>query len=425
MSSEYMFVEFEKYTDKSSCITNIFVLTVILPSISAPVRRIQKRYLDDNTVPVPQSTQYRWKKSKLEHKNESVARKSLPFDKTGITAHAESSFHVLDEINTHSDSSEGYQHAQVTNIDQVDVSEDDNRASSIDSISSSCGDESGEDSSSLSEAEDELRSLTSDDDKIQMTMTRLLSDLSCNAANLAPQAEQALKMLSCFLRNNMSASTCKDILRTLKEMYPDIASVQNLTYDNIWKFVDDSCVKEYHYCLLCKRVFPEDCDAFACESEGCNGYRYKGPFSAQSKKGRQPRQSFVFADVKAQLTNLLQSPGIWSDIQEKKSLLYYTKRNTGIIEDITDGESYQKLRSEGEFLSSPHNVTAVLNTDGVNLYSSSRIEFRPIFLAINELSPAVRFARDNMILVGIWQGKGKPPFQNYLKLLCKADESSV
>ena len=54
-----------------------------------------------------------------------------------------------------------------------------------------------------------------------------------------------------------------------------------------------------------------------------------------------------------------------------------------------------------------------MNTDGVNLYSSSKVELWPIFLAINELSPSLRFARENLIIAGLWQGKGKPPFKLY------------
>lgn len=72
---------------------------------------------------------------------------------------------------------------------------------------------------------------------------------------------------------------------------------------------------------------------------------------------------------------------------------------------------------DGGFLDQTnHNITAILNTDGVNLYSSSKIELWPIFLAINELSPPLRFSRNNIILLGLWQGKGKPPFQQFLQI---------
>ena len=82
------------------------------------------------------------------------------------------------------------------------------------------------------------------------------------------------------------------------------------------------------------------------------------------------------------------------------------------VADITDGKSYRCLLDD--FLSSHTTISAIMNTDGVNLYSSSKIELWPIFLAVNELSPAMRFSRENMIIAGIWQGKGKPPFYSYL-----------
>lgn len=75
---------------------------------------------------------------------------------------------------------------------------------------------------------------------------------------------------------------------------------------------------------------------------------------------------------------------------------------------------------EGCFLdNNAHNITGVFNTDGVNLYSSSKVELWPIFLAINELSLPTRFSRDNILLIGIWQGKGKPPFKKFFKIFCE------
>lgn len=87
------------------------------------------------------------------------------------------------------------------------------------------------------------------------------------------------------------------------------------------------------------------------------------------------------------------------------------------LSDITDGKEYRKMMIEGGFLEKGlHNITGIINTDGVNLYSSSKVELWPIFLAINELTPPNRFSRDNILLVGIWQGKGKPPFQAFFKI---------
>ena len=88
-----------------------------------------------------------------------------------------------------------------------------------------------------------------------------------------------------------------------------------------------------------------------------------------------------------------------------------------VLTDITDGECYRAMMGDDLFLDkAKNNLTAIFNTDGVNLYSSSKVELWPIFLAINELSPAQRFSRNNIILLGLWQGKGKPPFQAFLQI---------
>lgn len=86
--------------------------------------------------------------------------------------------------------------------------------------------------------------------------------------------------------------------------------------------------------------------------------------------------------------------------------------------DLTDGHVYKTLTAEGNFLDKNNNLTALINTDGLSLYSSSKIQLWPVFVAINEMTPSLRFARENIILAGIWQGKGKPPMQQYLEPLC-------
>ena len=110
--------------------------------------------------------------------------------------------------------------------------------------------------------------------------------------------------------------------------------------------------------------------------------------------------------------------GVWKNIQETKSAAFDRfESGSTVITDIMDGSSYRALMVDGGFLdkTSP-NLTAVFNTDGVNLFSSSKIDLWPIFLAINELSPPKRFARENIILAGLWQGKGKPPFSEFFKV---------
>ena len=52
--------------------------------------------------------------------------------------------------------------------------------------------------------------------------------------------------------------------------------------------------------------------------------------------------------------------------------------------------STKKRTVPGEFLSSCNNISFCLNTDGVSLFKSSKVELWPIWLEINELPPKMR-----------------------------------
>lgn len=79
-------------------------------------------------------------------------------------------------------------------------------------------------------------------------------------------------------------------------------------------------------------------------------------------------------------------PFVWS-----KLLLRFDRDGVGDgrIHDIYDGSEYKKHVRSG-FLSSMSNVSLLLNTDGVQVFSSSKREVWPIWLAINELPPNLR-----------------------------------
>lgn len=120
---------------------------------------------------------------------------------------------------------------------------------------------------------------------------------------------QSLSLLSCFYRNNLSASTMKDIIETLKHTFKNYEDISKLSLTEMMSYIDKTTVKEVHYCTLCKEVFPDDDNIFRCETRNCDGLRYKGPLTSQQSNARQPKQCFVFADVKKQLVDLLQTPG--------------------------------------------------------------------------------------------------------------------
>jgi hypothetical protein len=83
---------------------------------------------------------------------------------------------------------------------------------------------------------------------------------------------------------------------------------------------------------------------------------------------------------------------VWSKLQ-----LRLERDSDGLIHDIYDGSEYQKHVRRG-FLSSKSNISLLLNTDGVQVFSSSKREVWPVWLAINELPPNLRYMHVNCLL---------------------------
>ncbi|CAG2213138.1 unnamed protein product [Mytilus edulis] len=92
----------------------------------------------------------------------------------------------------------------------------------------------------------------------------------------------------------------------------------------------------------------------------------------------------------------------------------YEMKENFVIHDIVDGISYRELNKPGAFLSYRYAFSGIFNTDGIPLFSSTKEKLWPIFIAINEFPVSQRFCRENLILAGIWQGKGNPPFFQYI-----------
>lgn len=111
-----------------------------------------------------------------------------------------------------------------------------------------------------------------------------------------------MSMLACFLRNNISGSASKDILDTFKSLFADCEDLQMVHYENLWKYLDSDYAEEFHYCERCYEIYPDDKNVTNCRS--CQGLRYR-----TLNKVLQPRASFVMANIKRQLKNLLQSRG--------------------------------------------------------------------------------------------------------------------
>ncbi|CAD6229558.1 GSCOCG00012107001-RA-CDS, partial [Cotesia congregata] len=76
--------------------------------------------------------------------------------------------------------------------------------------------------------------------------------------------------------------------------------------------------------------------------------------------------------------------------------------------DIWDGEIYKNLSSPNQFLSNRNNISFTWNTDGIDLYKSSKFSIWPFYLVINELSFSLRSQLKNVLIAGFWFGPTKP-----------------
>ena len=77
---------------------------------------------------------------------------------------------------------------------------------------------------------------------------------------------------------------------------------------------------------------------------------------------------------------------LWEQLQKR-----FENPPDGCIRDIYDGCEYRKY-VQCEFLSAHNkaNVSLTLNTDGVDIYRSSKYSLWPVWLQINELPPTQR-----------------------------------
>lgn len=222
--------------------------------------------------------------------------------------------------------------------------------------------------------------------------------------------EKACKAVLAYVsRHCMTNEAAKDLIDLVKVTCPESVTFKSLNYRKVQEVCGQCEFHVYDICEVCHRLFPlDDENSFRCSTSGCVGLRYKGSESQQGKK--EHKNSFVTVNIKNQLKDLLLRKEVWFTIQER-----IKRRGQSILTDILDGKFYMALCKEGQFLHSKLNISFIFNTDGAPLYSSSSVSLWPVFLAINELSSPERFSKQNMLMWGIWQGKGKPPFHVYFE----------
>ncbi|KAJ8676846.1 hypothetical protein QAD02_012633 [Eretmocerus hayati] len=117
---------------------------------------------------------------------------------------------------------------------------------------------------------------------------------------------------------------------------------------------------------------------------------------------------FFEIPILGQLRSMYKRPGFYESLDHRvrHSQRYFT--------DIQDGSVYKSLPED--FLKHPHRITSTWNSDGVLLFKSSKFNFWPLFLMMNELPYRLRVKKENMILAGLWFGPMNPPPDLFLSV---------
>ncbi|XP_070550484.1 uncharacterized protein [Ptychodera flava] len=268
----------------------------------SPMKRVYMKYKDNPSIAVPKRTLYRHAamaahlESEATDVNSDIVGQSLSQESTSVE-------NPEDELNE-SGSSNEVEHTSVSytydtssnyvsDLSDINCDSDESTDSDVESMSAS----------SNSYSDSEVSSSELSDESDEMLDRDTVVDTTVEDGPIYPESEiQRLCIMSCILRHNMSGSASKDMLQLMRILCPDSDNLKKMSYQDIMAASGDADIMTVHYCSICGGQFPEQPDEYLCSTEGCPGYRYKGPLSSQRKENRQPRSCFVLADVKRSLS---------------------------------------------------------------------------------------------------------------------------
>lgn len=97
----------------------------------------------------------------------------------------------------------------------------------------------------------------------------------------------------------------------------------------------------------------------------------------------------------------------------------HREHHDDIISDIDDGQLFKNLRNKY----SNELLTFTLNTDGANVFSSTKCSLWPVQLYLNFLPPHLRYLSENIITTTLYYGEQKPDIDTLLFPLAKEFEN--
>lgn len=196
------------------------------------------------------------------------------------------------------------------------------------------------------------------------------------------------------ITNNETYQSLLQRLRWLRTTYND--PFIPIDMNTFWRRMglNEEFIHFKHMCEDCRDVI----------SETNTVHRECGCGQCGLGKNQQPLATFVYMDIRAQLVDLLRTPGMARDLRYRFTR---SKKNEEAYEDIYDGQGYREICQEGGFLyvENYENLAENINfqftlwLDHVSLAKGSPAKACPILLQINELSPHAR--KRHIILAGV------------------------
>lgn len=169
-------------------------------------------------------------------------------------------------------------------------------------------------------------------------------------------------------------------------------------------FPSSSSIQFHYFCSSCEVIVDHSNEAKTARTMLCPDPECNKVIKINSVDSK---DYFITLSVREQLENLLKRPDV--KLVPKESRI----SNVNLITDLFNGELFATFSHPGfplDFL------TSIFNTDGAQVLETPGLgSLYPIWMYINEIVPEQRFKQENLILGGLWFGKGSPNMALFLK----------
>ncbi|XP_049925967.1 uncharacterized protein LOC126405952 isoform X2 [Epinephelus moara] len=196
-----------------------------------------------------------------------------------------------------------------------------------------------------------------------------------------------LAVILFILRHHLTTAVA-DLMALLNFLCPNLAVASKYPSDKT------PVLSIVFYCPRCQNYMGKNPDGTSCLKCGTMFNK-----KSSTKNG----DFFLFASLKDLLKNILKNHGT--------ELLPKTVNQEDGIKDVMDGRMYQNLLKQGTLAAD--DLTLSWNCDGVPIYNSDTYSLWPLQFTINELPYTQR--KENVIVAGLWFGKGNPEMNTFLK----------